>query len=656
MLFLTLLSATIHGMVVDAETGNLLVGAAVVVEGRGAGTYTDDRGHFMLMNVPPPPLVLVVSMVGYDTKRLELSEIPSHLSVGLNPLAIGSQEIEIISSPTLHDMSQSPLPTQKIDLRRIEKANQTSLLDAVRLMPGVTVPGGTSSGSVDAFNPRLQGLLSRHTLVLYDGKRLFCHDGTGSNISSVPLLLVERFEIIEGASCAIHGSDALGGIVNIITKKPASDPFYAFRANYGSYGSAETGAGFGAAGPAGSSYILSVAQRSYEGRYDAESYRRLGASFKFAWKGFRFNGDYSEGSVGQTNPEDFWNGIGEAGFSYMTGFSHNDLNAYFNNYYRTYGSRSAQSGTAELRAESHIARSFHNLMLGGVIRLNRFERTGLSLVSEPFYGVYFEDDARPAGWFNLDIAGRADVYPVGGLQITPKAGFKLKPGRGLSFRAYVGRGYRSPSLQERYEELVPSGSSYKNGNPDIRSESSISLSAGTELAPFAFLNISLSGFYNSIKDMLVPWPTGDSLNGLPVFTSINIPRAYTWGLSPKLRVEGGPLWAEIAYTYLRSRNAETGFPVDYEPTHTIAGQATVEYRRSGVSLTGEWVRGRTYGAGNRLPDYALLNLNIFASPLKGLQVNLGAQNLLGKEIEIYEEGSVSASPGRTLNGGINLRF
>ena len=656
MLSLILLSATIHGMVVDAETGNLLAGAAVVVEGGGPGTYTDDRGHFMLLNAPPPPFVLLVSMVGYETKRVELLEIPSHLSVGLNPLAIGAREIEIISSPTLHDMSQSPVPTQKLDARRIESANQTSLLEAVRLLPGITVGSDASSVASDGFSPRLQGLLPHHTLVLLDNKRLFCHDGTGSNISSVPLLLVERIEIIEGASCAIHGSDALGGIINIITKRPSPKPFYAFRANYGTYGNLETGAGFGGPGPAGSAYILSVGQKAYEGRREAEAYRRLSISGKSAWKGFRLNGDYSEGAVGLSSPERFWNALGEVGFTWMAGFSHNEISAYANNYHRAYGPNSASSFTAELRGESHLGLSYHNLMAGWVFRQSRFEQTGASPLSESLYGVYLEDDARPWTWLNFDIASRFDRYPLGGFQLTPKAGFRVKPNRLLVIRAYVGRGYRAPSLRERHEELVPSGSSYRNGNPNLRPESSTSFSAGAELTPLSFLNLGLSSFHNFVRDMVVPAPTGDSLNELPVFTSVNISKAYTWGISPKARIEGELFWADVAYTYLRSRNAETGSPVDYEPTHTLLGQTTLEYQGTGASLTWEWVGGRTYGAGNRLPDYALLSLNIFASPLRGLRVNFGVQNILDEEVMAYEEDGVSVSPGRTINMGMNLRF
>ena len=651
-----MLSATIHGMVVDAETGSPLAGAAIVLEGREAGTYTDENGHFMLINAPLPPLVLVVSMVGYEEKRIELAEIPSHLSVGLVPAAVISEEVEIVSSPTLHDMSQSPIPTQRLDASRIESANQTSLIEAIRLLPGITVSGDQSSGASDGFNPMLQGLLPHHTLVLFDNKRLFCHDGTGSNISSVPLLLVERIEVIEGASCAIHGSDALGGIINIITKKPSPKPLYAFRANYGTYGNLETGAAFGGPGPAGSAYIISLGQRSYEGRREAEAYRRLSASAKSTWEDLRLNGDYSEGEIGRDNPERFWNTVAEAGGTWMTGFSHNDISAYLNNYARAYGSSSTFSAVYEIREESHIGLTWHNLMTGVVFRESRFERTGLFVTREQFYGFYLEDDARPWDWLNMDLAGRLDRYPVGGIQITPKAGFRLKPNGFFAIRAYVGRGFRAPSLQDRYEEYVPSGGYYRDGNPDLIPEASLSYSSGIDLFPTSFLSLGASGFYNTMRNMIVPVPAGDSLNGLPVFTTENTPRAYTWGISLKARLEREPAWADFSYTYLNARDAETGMPLAYEPKHTVAGQITLEYKGSGASLTGEWVKDRLYGGAIKLPDYTLVNLNLFAKPLNGVQVNFGIQNLLDQDIVIYHEAGPSTGSDRTISGGMNVRF
>ncbi|MGC8894980.1 MAG: TonB-dependent receptor [candidate division WOR-3 bacterium] len=658
MFLILLLSATIHGMVMDAETGNPLPGAAIVVEGKGAGTYADENGHFMLVNAPEPPIILIVNMVGYQTKRIELSEVPTHISVALIPSAVSSEEVEIISSPTLHDMSQSPIPTQKVDAVRLQSANQISFLDAVRVLPGITASGPQSSGALDAFSPRLQGLLSHHTLVLFDNKRLFCHDGTGSNISSVPLLLVERIEVIEGASCAIHGSDALGGIINIITKRPSPNPFRAFRTNIGTYGNLESEAAVGGAGPDGSAYILSLGQRSYEGLLDAEAYRRMSISAKTAYRGFALNGAYSEGETGQNNPEHFWNKIGELGFTWMGAFSHNELSAYLNNYYRNYGPSRTTSLTGEIKGESHLGLSYHNIMTGLVFRETSFGKEDQSAFNESFYGLYFEDDARPWNWFNIDLAGRLDRYPVGGFQLTPKAGFRLKPNRLLVVRAYVGRGFRAPSLQDRYEEDIPAGSYYRRGNPGLLPEASASYSAGADFAPAEFLSLGVAGFYNHVRNIIILAPTEDSLNDLPILTRENVPSAYTWGISLKTKLQRGPFWSDLSYTYLRARDDETELPLAYEPQHTVSGQLVLETRLTGASLTGEWVSGRFSAKNERLPDYVLVNLNLFAKPADGIQLNMGVQNILNEDIINYDEGGSSASgnAGRTFNGGISVRF
>jgi outer membrane receptor protein involved in Fe transport len=151
-------------------------------------------------------------------------------------------------------------------------------------------------------------------------------------------------------------------------------------------------------------------------------------------------------------------------------------------------------------------------------------------------------------------------------------------------------------------------------------------------------------------------PTGDSLNGFPIFQRENIKSAFTWGVSPRLQAETRFFSAAVAYTYLNARDAQTGMPLAYEPKHTLSGQLTVEYAGAGASLTGEWVKDRLYSGAIRLPDYTLVNLNLFARPLNGVQVNFGVQNLLDQEFFTYEEEEAPLCQGRTMGGGINIRF
>ncbi|MEO0180729.1 MAG: TonB-dependent receptor [candidate division WOR-3 bacterium] len=663
MLLYVLLSATLSGRVLDSENGYPVTGATVVLEGEERGTYTDDRGLFVIKDAPERALRLVIRRIGYEEKAVDIPRPATDLIVDLRPTGVLSREIVVTGTATPHIIGESPVPVQVVSRSRIEAANQASVPDAVRLLPGLMVSGGAPNGATGRYTVMLQGLPSQYTLALLDGKRVLSdHIHTGVNLSPVPLILVERIEVVEGPASALYGSDALGGVINIITTKPSPVPTYAFRTYYGTYGNIDAEGAFGGSGPGGSSYLLSLGQRSYDGKEPVQRYQRLSASFKGNWRWFYLNGDYNQGNEGIDTAglptARSWNSILEAKTVLVSGESQHEIGGYLNHFYRTYKSGNAREDNfvAEGNLKSHFHLGFNQLSIGGAVRNNQFERTCTPYHSEMIYGVFAEDEIRPKELFGFVVSTRLDYYPVGGLQFTPKAGALVKPARWLNLKASVGRGFRAPSLQDRYEELFFHNTYYRNGNPDLRPEVSLNYSAGFEVLPVSFLAMGISGFYNDITDMIGLLPTRDSLNGFPILRRENIRSAFTWGVSPRLQAETRFLSLALAYTYLNARDDSTGMPLAYEPKHTVSGQITLEYGIAGASLTGEWVKDRLYSGAIRLPDYALLNLNLFARPLNGVQVNFSIQNLLDEEFFTYEEGKAPLCEGRTFGGGLNIRF
>jgi len=662
-LLYALLCATLSGRVLDSENGYPVAGATVILEGEDLGTYTDDRGLFVIKNAPERALRLVIRRIGYEEKIVSISGPSTDMLVEIKPTGVLSREIVVTGTAVPRVMSETPMPTQVVSRARIEAANQASVPDAVRLLPGLMVSGGAPNGATGRYTVMFQGLPAQYTLALLDGKRVLSdHIHTGVNLSPVPLLLVERIEVVEGPASALYGSDALGGVVNIITTKPSPVPTYAFRGFYGTYDNIDAEGAFGGAGPGGSSYLMSIGQRSYGGKEPVQRYRRLNTSFKGSWNWFSVSGDYIQGDEG-VDTAGFptarsWNPILGAKATLMAGESQHEIGGYLNHFYRVFksGTRKEDNFVLEGNTKSSFRIGFNQLSLGATLRNNRFERTATPYHTEMIYGAFAEDEIKPADALGFILATRVDYYPVGGLQFTPKAGALVKPTRWLNIKASVGRGFRAPSLQDRYEELFFHNTYYRNGNPDLRPEVSLNYSAGFEILPTSFMAIGITGFYNDVDDMIGLLPTGDSLNGFPILQRENIKSAFTWGVSPRVQAETRFVSVSLAYTYLNARDAETGLPLAYEPKHTIVGQLTVEYRVAGASLTGEWVKDRLYGGAIRLPDYTLLNLNLFARPINGVQVSFGVQNLLNQEFFTYEEGKAPMCEGRTLGGGINIRF
>ncbi len=144
----------------------------------------------------------------------------------------------------------------------IAKTNPTSLVDALRAVPGLDILETGGPGSVSTI--RVRGANSGQTLVLIDGVRLNDTSGPSGEFDAglIPAALIDRIEVLRGPQSALYGSDAVGGVINIITKKGRGAPQFSVTTEAGSYGTMSTsGAAFGSIGPW--SYAFSgVAQRS----------------------------------------------------------------------------------------------------------------------------------------------------------------------------------------------------------------------------------------------------------------------------------------------------------------------------------------------------------------------------------------------------------
>lgn len=201
-----------------------------------------------------------------------------------------------------------------ISAEEVQKRNQGSLVDVLRSVPGVDVSETGGPGATTAI--RLRGANSGQTLVLIDGVRANDPGGASGEFDGAIIApgLIDRIEVLRGPQSALYGSDAIGGVVNIITKKGRGKPVFSLGVEGGSYGTlGTTGSVSGSTGPW--SYALSgTAQRSegfsrygYRigrlnnvnningvpgGKLEADGYSRLGGFGRFGYDpgtGFRFN-------------------------------------------------------------------------------------------------------------------------------------------------------------------------------------------------------------------------------------------------------------------------------------------------------------------------------------------------------------------------------
>lgn len=227
-------SVTLSGIVKDKNDKSALPFVNIVLKTEKdsafvTGTVTDSLGRFKLTNVKPGSYILEVSHLGYVTKRQSLFvetlsgslEVPTiEMDEDINTLG----EVTIVSSTRNNQrIENSPL---KVEVLGREEMNEESTIKPAGIasilgdVSGVQIQ--QSSAITGNANVRIQGLDGRYTQILKDGMPLYDGFSGGFGILSIPPLDLKQVELIKGSASTLYGGGAIGGLVNIISRKPTT--------------------------------------------------------------------------------------------------------------------------------------------------------------------------------------------------------------------------------------------------------------------------------------------------------------------------------------------------------------------------------------------------------------------------------------------------
>lgn len=230
-------TATLRGNVKDAN-GLPMAGASVILNGTKRGTVTDASGIYEL-KVSPGTYMLVISYVGVQTQRKQITVAAGGVSENsfemqnagdLNRVVIvGSRSVASRSS------TQTPVPVDVITNRELNLTGQvepTQMLNFIA--PSYNSSRQTVADGTDHIDPAtIRGLGPDQTLVLVNGKRryntaLLNVNGTvgrgsvGTDLNAIPAAAIEKIEVLRDGAASQYGSDAIAGVINVVTKKNTS--------------------------------------------------------------------------------------------------------------------------------------------------------------------------------------------------------------------------------------------------------------------------------------------------------------------------------------------------------------------------------------------------------------------------------------------------
>ncbi|MHC4247590.1 MAG: TonB-dependent receptor plug domain-containing protein [Planctomycetota bacterium] len=580
-------------------------------------------------------------------------------------------EIVVTASRVEHPAREEPVSVYVVRAEEFKGAGTRTVGDALRWVPGVDVSGGAPFGAASRSTVLFQGLPAQYSLVMVDGQRTKSdHIHTGVNLETIPVSMIERIEVVRGPGSVVNGSDALGGIVNVVTKPVPEGARSALAATYGSentvdlalfHGMTRGAFGYAVMADASSSDGM-VAGAEYE-KGSARAKLRAAASDMLTISGdvAYYEGDYatSEDSMAQCR-FDLQAGSGEAGRAKL-GFDFTDYDRVFKS-----GAATADNDVATTVFQYDRDLPGRHRLIGGVEwRNEEFERIGTLRHDADILSSYVQDTLSAGDSARVMLGLRTDSYDVTGTEVSPRAALHLL-GDAYDIRLSVAKGFRIPSLQELFEYHYDHDTYWRDGNSDLEPETSIHVSVeGRHALAGGEAEFRWFAFRNDIDNMITVVDTGltEPSDGDPIFQRVNLKEAHTQGFevgaAGKAGTLGGLDW-QASYALLDAKDDTTGDELAYNPKHTLKGGLTFRRGWFSVGTLVESAMDRYYrdksGIVGPLDDYFLVDLNFDARLSAKASLSLSIKNVFDEEFEVYEEGKALASYGRFVALSVRSEF
>lgn len=224
--------AEFRGKVTDADTKQPLVGATVFISDLKATTTTNENGDFIFKNIPLKGKFLVeVRFIGYKTasQQVDLAAI-ANVSFSLEPSVIESAEVVITGTPHSANSKTNSLAVITINREKLAQSGGTNIIDAIAKVPGISQV--TTGGAIS--KPSIRGLGYNRVLTIVDGAREEAQQWGDEHGVEIDQYAAARIEVLKGPASLLYGSDALGGVINIIDDlvPPSGEMNGSFTTNY----------------------------------------------------------------------------------------------------------------------------------------------------------------------------------------------------------------------------------------------------------------------------------------------------------------------------------------------------------------------------------------------------------------------------------------
>ncbi len=619
---------------------------------------------------------------------------------------IKAKEVVVTATKTEAEIEDVPASITVITKEEIKAKGAEKIRDIIRFAEGINF---TRSRGKDFIS--IRGMNPQHTLILIDGKRFTGEIEQVFELDRLTLENVERIEIVRGPVSALYGTDALGGVINIITKKPERFTFE-ISPKYGVYQGGDSkqrslsmnlGGKHNKFGFSFSGYLLSRDPYFTERKttyledeerinlalklfYDLTKHTTL--TFDTAYMTENIEGrSLSRGrlqrDINDNTRHDF-----SLGLSHKSQALEYLLRAYISLYDKDYENRDLATNALnrfdvakrttsviEGRISKEILKN-HLFTAGGEYRQEFFKgtrintgkgiftksREGVTLTGSEitinYWAGYIQDEWQVFDNLLVILAIRYDDSDKFESEWSPRIGITYKILPNLRAKASYGHGFKSPSPRDLYIEFIHPGPRYIiRGNPNLKPEKSRTYEISLEGEKGIFSG-RIAYFFNDVKDLIesvevVPPPPWTPL-GWRVFTYQNIAKAEIQGVEASLRVS---LTKEISligsYAYLDAKDKVRDTRLTMRPKHKVIIKALYDNKPLGlkVNIWGEWIGDNLWQENPKIvKEYSLWYLSASKEITKNIELYAGVDNIFNKKDEDIP------LVGSFYYGGIRMKF
>ncbi len=572
----------------------------------------------------------------------------------------------------------------------IEKINATNIKDILVRTPGIIKTATTAMmGGRESIS--IRGLDSTYSLILVDGKKISPSDNyighSDFQYSWVPIDMIERIEVMKGPKSSIYGSQAIGGVINIITKKNTKKI----------YGEVNVQAGFSSAENGGDEkkvsaniggniaeklYLFLGASKSERDVTGGNGYTAFGtptdeATFiegletKDAIARLRYDIDdtqniYASYIRGEEEREDFDKTITydierdiysigyEKSFddiSFSIDYSRAESDSKANSMFAQY-THSLESDS--LKAESKISMIKNNYIIIGAETsedsYDRLRSNGNKQYSfDARANAYYLQDEIEWGDFIYTFGGRFDDNKKYGTEFSPNLGFVYKIDDKQRLKASYGEGFKAPSVTKGSDGFGTGSHGAPFGNDDLEAETSKSYELAYEFYGDSS-TFKSAIFKTDVKNMIKAEEDsfGDMRYG-------NVGEAESKGFELGLEYDFNDNHSINAnYTYVKTEDKGTGNELTYKPEHTFnAGLSSKFIWGISSYISVNYVGQQYTNADEKVSPNTIFNAQVSKKITKDLTVRLGLENITNEKFENNEPYYLER---RVAYIGLNYKF